>query len=138
MSDTVKRIKKYIDFKGVNTRRFEESIGFSNGAFASQYKHNRSIGVDKVEKILQVYPDLNPVWLLTGVGNMLLPGSYDNNDESRNYSLSEPGSPYENGNDYKDKYIRALETENELLRQDVRQKQEIIQGFLSGTIQKAK
>jgi len=69
---TIQRIKKYIDFKGINNKKFEESVGFSNGSFASQLKNNKTIGVDKLENILNIYSDLNPTWLLTGDGNMLL------------------------------------------------------------------
>lgn len=68
---TVQRIKKYIDYKGISIRRFEESVGFSNGSFGSQYKNNKTIGVDKVEYILQYYSDISPEWLLTGKGSML-------------------------------------------------------------------
>lgn len=72
MGNTVSRIKQYIDYKGMSVRQFEESVGFSNGAFASQYKNNKTIGVDKVENILQIYTDINPVWLLTGKGDMCI------------------------------------------------------------------
>lgn len=71
MSNTVSRIKQYIDYKGLSVRKFEETTGFSNGAFASQFKNKKTIGVDKVENILQVYDDINPIWLLTGEGEML-------------------------------------------------------------------
>lgn len=69
--NTVQRIKEYIDYKGISVRKFEESVGFSNGSFGSQYKNNKTIGVDKVEYILHVYDDINPIWLLTGKGPML-------------------------------------------------------------------
>lgn len=69
---TIQRIKQYIDFKGINNKKFEESVGFSNGSFASQLKNDKTIGVDKLENILNVYSDLNPTWLLTGDGDMLL------------------------------------------------------------------
>ncbi|MDH6310555.1 hypothetical protein M2451_003355 [Dysgonomonas sp. PFB1-18] len=68
---TLKRIKQYIEFKGINNKQFEESVGFSNGSFASQLKNNRTIGVDKLENILFVYTDINAEWLLTGKGDML-------------------------------------------------------------------
>ena len=50
--NTLKRIKQYIDYKGITNQNFEKLIGFSNGAFASQLKNNRTIGVDKLENIL--------------------------------------------------------------------------------------
>lgn len=71
MSSIVSRIKDFIDNKGISVRKFEEKVGFSNGAFASQYKNNKAIGSDKVENILQFYPEINPEWLLTGKGSML-------------------------------------------------------------------
>ncbi|MCH4828926.1 hypothetical protein [Flavobacterium columnare] len=67
----VKRIKEYIDFKGVTNQKLEMQIGYSNGAFGSQLKNNKTIGSDKLENILIIYSDLNPEWLLTGNGEML-------------------------------------------------------------------
>jgi len=67
---TLKRIKEYIDYKGITNQKFEKRIGFSNGAFASQLKNNRTIGVDKLENILKEFPEINAEWLLTGLGNM--------------------------------------------------------------------
>jgi len=72
MSDTLKRIKEFIEYKGLNVRNFEITVGFSNGAFASQLKNQRTIGVDKLENILNTYPEINANWLLTGKGQMLL------------------------------------------------------------------
>ena len=71
MSNTVSRIKEFIDSKGLSVRKFEEAVGFSNGAFATQYKNNKSIGSDKIENILCSFPELNTEWLLTGNGEML-------------------------------------------------------------------
>lgn len=69
--NTLQRIKEYIDFKGITNQKFEKEIGFSNGAFATQLKNNKTIGVDKLENILIAYPEINPEWLLTGQGQML-------------------------------------------------------------------
>ena len=76
--NTLKRIKQYIDYKGITNQNFEKQIGFSNGAFASQLKNNRTIGVDKLENILIAFPELNPEWLLTGNGEMLKTKSKEN------------------------------------------------------------
>ena len=90
---TLVRIKKYIDFKGVNVRVFEQSVGMSNGSFASQLKNGRTIGVVKLENILHIYTDVNPEWLLTGKGDMLKSGdTYNNVSEAVAYS-SDKGIP---------------------------------------------
>lgn len=71
MKTTLQRIKEFIDFKVITNQKFEIEIGFSNGAFSTQLKNNKTIGVDKLENILIKYPEINPEWLLTGQGEML-------------------------------------------------------------------
>jgi phage repressor protein C with HTH and peptisase S24 domain len=65
------RLKEFIDYKGVSVAAFEHSIGMSNASFGKSLKTGGSIGMDKLENILIAYPDINPIWLLTGVGSML-------------------------------------------------------------------
>ena len=67
----LKRLKEYIDIKGLSIAAFERSIGMSNASFGKSLKNNGAIGSDKLENILSVYPDINPDWLLTGRGSML-------------------------------------------------------------------
>ncbi|MDI6051175.1 hypothetical protein QLS31_15205 [Flavobacterium sp. XS2P24] len=71
MENTLHRIKKYLDFKGVTVSAFEKKLNFSNGSFASQLKKNKTIGVDKLEHILIENSDLDANWLLTGKGQMI-------------------------------------------------------------------
>ena len=78
--NTISRIKIFIDSKDISIRALEMSVGMSNGSFASQLKNNKTIGVDKIENILNEYPDLNPTWLLTGRGEMLLPPTNDSDN----------------------------------------------------------
>jgi len=73
----LKRIKQYLIHKGISISAFERSIGMSNASFGKSLKNNRSIGVDKLENILRIYPDINPTWILTGEGNMLREGKSD-------------------------------------------------------------
>lgn len=70
-SNTLSRIKKFIDFKDFSVSFFEKEVNMSNGSFASQLKNNKTIGVDKLENILKKYSEINPEWLLTGKGEML-------------------------------------------------------------------
>lgn len=62
----VDRIMQLIDLKGINKRRFYLETGLSNG-FLDKVK---DIGASKIEQILNTYPDVNPIWLLTGTGQM--------------------------------------------------------------------
>lgn len=68
----MERLKMFIDSQGITIKAFERSIGMSNASFGKSLKNGGNIGSDKVEIILQVYPQLNPSWLLTGEGSMIL------------------------------------------------------------------
>ncbi len=69
----VDRIKLFIEHKSISLRRFDESIEMSKGYMSRQIKTNASVGGDVLEKIIDAYPELNPIWLLQGKGEMLLP-----------------------------------------------------------------
>lgn len=71
MSKIVSRLKEYIDLKGLSIAAFEKSIGMSNASFGRSLKNNGAIGTDKLENILNIYRDINLIWLLTGEGEML-------------------------------------------------------------------
>lgn len=63
------RIKIFADYNQINISQFERAIGVSNGYVNSISK---SIGLDKIEIILEKYPNLSIEWLITGRGEMLI------------------------------------------------------------------
>lgn len=66
---TVKeRIKKFCKAEQMPISTFEESIGASNGYVNAISK---SIGIDRLNTIIEKYSNLNIEWLLTGRGEML-------------------------------------------------------------------
>lgn len=71
---TVDRILQFIDFKGISKREFSNKVGISHSLIGK----SQSIGSDKIEKILHSYPEINPIWLLTGKSNMII-GDPDEN-----------------------------------------------------------
>ncbi|WP_340063630.1 hypothetical protein [Ascidiimonas aurantiaca] len=81
----VDRIKKFIEHKELSLRRFDESIGMSKGYMSRQIKANASIGSDVLERMLDTYPELNPIWLLKGEGEMLLPNGRKVSEPSERY-----------------------------------------------------
>ena len=70
------RLKKYIANQNLSIRDFEKSINVANSYVNSISK---SIGIDKINLIVEKYPNLNLDWLLTGKGEMI-----KTNDESEN------------------------------------------------------
>lgn len=68
------RLLTYIDDKGMSVRSFEQASGLSNGDVK---RTKGSYTVAKMQQVLHAFPDLNPTWLLTGEGEMLLPDEED-------------------------------------------------------------
>lgn len=66
---TVKeRLILFLKHKNLKPAQFEQAIGASNGYINSMRK---GLGVDKIEHVRSVFPDLNIEWLITGEGEML-------------------------------------------------------------------
>lgn len=61
----------YIEYKGVSAYEFSKKIAVSNGYLVKIRQNRGNVGGYILEKIVSCYPDLNPEWLLTGVGEML-------------------------------------------------------------------
>ena len=89
--NTLLRLKEYTEHEGITITSIEREIGVSKGSIARQLKSGKAIGVDKVENILLIHSDINPTWLLTGKGEMLLKEeaiySDKANEEVEHYSI---------------------------------------------------
>jgi len=72
MSKTIHRIILLIQHFGLSARQFDLSIGSANGYTLRMQKNNASVGSDVIERIANLYPQINLVWLITGQGDMLL------------------------------------------------------------------
>lgn len=81
------RVGKYIEAKGISYYAFENSLGASRGSISKAVKDGKSIGSNMLEKIHATYPDLNPTWLLTGEGDMLLTDAVWQNSSINTYRL---------------------------------------------------
>jgi len=75
------RLKEYLKSESIATIAFESSIEVANGYVNSISK---SIGLDKLNLIIEKYPKLNIIWLLTGNGSML---EIDSNKNETNEQL---------------------------------------------------
>ena len=116
----IERIKKYIDYKGINISKFEKSIGMSNATFSKSLRNNGAIGTDKLEKILKIYEDLNPEWVVTGKGSMIKESDHKI-DIVNEPSISYNGKSQINGLIDALEMIRDLSAENALLKNEIRQ-----------------
>lgn len=71
MGTIVTRIKEYLEFKGISNAAFEKSMGLSNAAFRNLLLKGGSIGSDKLENFITLYPEVSLLWLVKGEGAML-------------------------------------------------------------------
>lgn len=62
------RIKKFCEYKRIAVSKFEKKSYLSNGYVKSIKK---SLGSEKLDNILNAFPELNREWLLYGEGEML-------------------------------------------------------------------
>lgn len=72
----IERIREFINYTGKSLNAFEKSIG-TRSTISKAIKNKGDIGVSWIVKICEVYKEVNPTWLLTGSGNMLLEIDYN-------------------------------------------------------------
>lgn len=69
MEESVKeRLIRFIKYKKLSQKKFEEECGLSNG-YINSLRHAPS--PTKLQGILYAYPEINRTWLLSGDGDML-------------------------------------------------------------------
>lgn len=70
-SEVKERLLRYLRFKRISQVEFTRALGVSSTYIGAM---RRSMSDDKMSKVRELYPDLNPDWLLYGRGEMLIPG----------------------------------------------------------------
>lgn len=69
--NAIKRLLQYIEYKGISPAYFEKQTGLANGYIAKTAKRDGRIGEEIFQKIIDNCPDISPLWLLLGSGEML-------------------------------------------------------------------
>lgn len=118
------KILLYLDSIGVSQYDFYKKTGVTRGVLGQ----NNGISEDNLSRFLAYYPEVNPIWLLTGQGEMLLkeqpstpveiPAS-DNNEASVYYKMYKE----------KDEEVKAQAKEIGALEQKVKTLEEKILGL---------
>jgi len=68
--DINERFEKFFEYKGIKRSEFERRCGLSNGYTRNLRDSPKS---EKMKDILNTFPEINPIWLQTGEGEMILP-----------------------------------------------------------------
>lgn len=91
MSHLIDRLEQYMEYKGINNNQVTIASGLSNGLIGAARKKRSALNSDSIEKILYAYRDLNPTWLITGEGEMLI-----RNSEPPIQEVHDPQAGYKN------------------------------------------
>lgn len=70
MSNINERLKQFFAFTGENLSEVERKCGFSPQTFRKSIDRDSNLQVDKIESVLEFYPNLSAEWLLRGMGDM--------------------------------------------------------------------
>lgn len=73
------KILECLKYKGISKNKFYLKTGLSVGFLDS----GKSLGVDKLREILDIYHDLNPAWFLPGDAPMLISDNELNEKEEQ-------------------------------------------------------
>ncbi len=65
------RIKKFMEYKGISPSELADSIGVQRSNVTHVLKARNKPSFQFIEKMLQIYPELNAKWLLLGTGSMV-------------------------------------------------------------------
>lgn len=72
MSIFLKRVKEYAKAKDLSLRAISIAAGQSDSYLSNSIKQGSVPSAEIISNIIDNYPDLNPYWLLTGRGEMLI------------------------------------------------------------------
>lgn len=111
MERVIDRFDAYMASAGLNDNKVTVHLNLSKGLIGKSRNQGRDLSRSLIEKILNFYKDLNPVWLLTGEGSMLNSGQQENPAE---------GQPAAGSSlvEYLERKIKELERENADLLQE--------------------
>ena len=80
------RILQYLDNKGITKYEFYKNTGISNGILSQK----NGLSEENQLRFLSYYTDINPTWLLTGKGEMLVGGKkYDEMPDTPQYIVAD-------------------------------------------------
>lgn len=134
---TKDRTLRFVAYKGLSIKKFEEMCGLSNGYLNSM---KSGYGNSKLAQVLTVFPELNRDWLVYGEGEMIK--DIDNNSNANISSLTQP-APVSDAVPVQDDalvaelraQIERLESKIDNLNQEIGEKNALIKLMRQGSVE---
>lgn len=83
MERAIDRFDFYMKSVGLNDNKVTIQLGLTVGLIGKSRKEGRDLSRAVISKILEAYTDINPSWLLTGEGDMLISSQSKGTAESQ-------------------------------------------------------
>lgn len=87
IDDFVKRLENILNYYGLNASAFADKIGIQRSGMSHLLSGRNKPSLDFIMKILEVFPDVDLYWILTGKGN------FPKNNETISSEISKTHSP---------------------------------------------
>lgn len=100
-------LKELIEEKKITIAEFERKIGVKSPTISKIIERNSKISQDILYKCIIAYPELDPMWLLSGKGDMYKVKEYEIPDELMEIHIREEAER-----------IRKIELKNKILTAD--------------------
>lgn len=71
MEEVNKRLMEIVAYSGLSQKEFAQKIGVSQPTITYISTGRNKVSLDVVQRVCEVYPELNVRWLVVGVGLML-------------------------------------------------------------------
>jgi hypothetical protein len=72
METTNDRLIKYMEFKGLTAYKLTKEANLSVGLISKSAKRGLGLNTETIGKILLAYQEINPIWFITGKGDMIM------------------------------------------------------------------
>ncbi|WP_186755955.1 hypothetical protein [Echinicola salinicaeni] len=73
MSVIIDRIGEFAKYTNRSIRKIELEIGAANGTLSKAIGRDKDVHTKWIALFMEHFPEVNPAWLLTGDGSMMLP-----------------------------------------------------------------
>jgi transcriptional regulator with XRE-family HTH domain len=119
-----KRLLHIMEFYNLSPSAFADEIGVVRSSISHIISGRNKPGVDLIQKVLGKFKDVNPYWLLLGIGEMLLDKGSKINTKDSNEFTNVNTTDFENYKPVQEKksgqdFLRQNQNTNSNLRKEI-------------------